>query len=187
MSDFIQHKEHNHHYHLSLKPDIRYFTILTGISCVLCGIWFFHYFTSTNIPLSHQVSHEILLSIYTILIALLYCCKYTLYRFINWIFFDKEQNDSWTTSYFDLIIATGFLLFPTILLIVFFNLSFFLAQTLVLATLLITKLLLFYKCIRNFFNHFHGILHLILYFCTLEIVPDLLLWKGIIYVNKIVI
>lgn len=49
------------------------------------------------------------------------------------------------------------------------------------------KILLFYKCIRNFFNHFHGILHLILYFCTLEIIPLLFLWKGLIYINNIFI
>ena len=57
----------------------------------------------------------------------------------------------------------------------------------ILLVVLFTKILLFYKCIRNFFSYLHGFLHLILYFCTLEIIPDLLLWKGIEYVNKVLI
>ncbi len=44
-----------------------------------------------------------------------------------------------------------------------------------------------YKCIRNFFPHIHGSFHLILYFCALEIVPDLFLWKGIGFINNVLI
>ncbi len=184
---FFTHKKRSNLFDDPIEPSLLSSFTLTGTACILGGICLYDYFLETNPLLLAFTSHHLLLAIYILSIIALIIGKWGLYRFTNEIFFDKEQNDSWTTSYFDLIIATGFLLFPTILLIVFFNLSFFLAQTLVLATLLITKLLLFYKCIRNFFNHFHGILHLILYFCTLEIVPDLLLWKGIIYVNKIVI
>ncbi len=185
MSDFIQHKEHNHHYHLSLKPDIRYFTILTGISCVLCGIWFFHYFTSTNIPLSHQVSHEILLSIYTILIALLYCCKYTLYRFINWIFFDKEQNKTWLKGYIFLHAGISIILFPFIITIIFSHLNLNISLLIATVIYICCKILLFYKSFKNFFYNLYGAIHLILYFCALEIVPDFLLWKVMEYINSI--
>ncbi|MCF2576759.1 DUF4271 domain-containing protein, partial [Phocaeicola barnesiae] len=40
---------------------------------------------------------------------------------------------------------------------------------------------------RNFFPHIHGSFHLILYFCALEIVPDLFLWKGIGFINNVLI
>ena len=87
----------------------------------------------------------------------------------------------------DLQIGTGVLLFPVVLLIVYFDLKPDIAKTLVVIILCFAKILLFYKCIKNFFNHFHGCLHLILYFCTLEIIPDLLLWKGINYISHILI
>ncbi|MBP3663762.1 MAG: DUF4271 domain-containing protein, partial [Tyzzerella sp.] len=43
---------------------------------------------------------------------------------------------------------------------------------------------LFWKCFCNFFEKFYGALHLILYFCALEIMPDLILWKGIEMMNN---
>ncbi len=184
---FFIHKKRSNLFDDPIEPSQLSSLTLIGTTCILGGICLYDYFLETNSALFVCIPHHWLLIFYILSIIILVIGKWSLYSFTNKIFFDKERNDSWTTSYFDLIIATGFVLFPTILLIVFFNLPFLPSQTLVLATLLITKLLLFYKCIRNFFNHFHGILHLILYFCTLEIVPDLLLWKGIIYVNKIVI
>ena len=60
---------------------------------------------------------------------------------------------------------------------------FFMAFAIILA-----KILLFWKCFNNFFNKIHGFFHLILYFCALEILPDLILWKGImISCNKLIL
>lgn len=90
-------------------------------------------------------------------------------------------------AFFDILVGAGFLLFPLVLLAVYFDLNANTAKILIFIILGFTKIMLFYKCIRNFFNHFHGILHLILYFCTLEIIPLLFLWKGLIYINNILI
>ncbi|MCL1625946.1 DUF4271 domain-containing protein [Bacteroides caecicola] len=161
--------------------------ILTGVTCVLSGVCLFDYFLDDIPLLTEYVSPHLLLGFYILSSVLLVLYKWGTYTFTNRIFFDKERTTAWTEAYFDIIIVTGFLLFPTVLLIVFFNLSGSPSRLLILITLLLIKILLFYKCIRNFFNHFHGILHLILYFCTLEMVPDLLLWKGIVYMNKVLI
>ncbi len=53
--------------------------------------------------------------------------------------------------------------------------------------IVISKILLLYKCVRRFFNCFHGVLHLIVYFCALEMMPDLFLWKGIGLINRIIL
>ena len=90
-------------------------------------------------------------------------------------------------AFFDILVGAGFLLFPLVLLAVYFDLNAETAKILIFIILGITKIMLFYKCIRNFFPHIHGSFHLILYFCALEILPDFVLWKGIILANNILI
>lgn len=90
-------------------------------------------------------------------------------------------------AFFDILVGAGFLLFPLVLLAVYFDLNANTAKILIFIILGFTKIMLFYKCIRNFFPHIHGSFHLILYFCALEIVPDLFLWKGIGFINNVLI
>lgn len=185
MSDFIQNKERSHYYDTSLKPDIKYFLLLIGIGCILCGIWFFYYFSIADTSLFHQGPHKILLSIYIGLMLFLYCYKYTMYRFINWIFFDKEQNKTWAKGYIILHAGMSVILFPYIIIIIFSDLSINVTLLAAIALYICSKILLFYKSIKNFFYNLYGVIHLILYFCALEIVPDLLLWKVMEYINNI--
>jgi hypothetical protein len=53
--------------------------------------------------------------------------------------------------------------------------------------IIITKILFFYKSVSNFFKTFRGSMHLILYLCALEIIPDFVAWKGVIFANDILI
>lgn len=102
-------------------------------------------------------------------------------------FFDKERNNYWIQTYFDLVSGISFLLFPVMLLIIYFNLGIQTSKVLIVFLLLFAKILLFYKSIRNFFKHVYGFLHFILYFCALEIIPLILFWKGITYINNILV
>ena len=113
--------------------------------------------------------------------------KWFIYSFINWVFFEKEKNKLWIEAVFNIIAALGFILFITALYIVFLDSEFHFSAKIILIIIFISKILLFYKCFRYFFRGFHGVLHLILYFCTLEIIPDLFLWKGIELINSILI
>ena len=92
----------------------------------------------------------------------------------------RDSNIIWLESYFNVVIGAGFLLFPIVLLIVYFDLSPQIAPYFIGFVIIIAKILLFYKCFSNFFTKFYGAFHLILYFCALEILPDFVLWKGII-------
>ena len=75
-------------------------------------------------------------------------------------------------------------LFPVALLVVYFDLSFHSMSWLFFCILIIDKSLLFYKCQRIFFNTALGVVHLFLYFCTLEIMPLLILFRALIYANN---
>lgn len=187
IKSFFRHKERAGLFDDTSNFNIRYTLSLGGISCISAGLFVYDFFSKTDPFLFQIVSHYAILFIYIFCVLLTVTGKALLYQFINWIFFDKEKNKAWISAYFDLLSGISLVLFPLSLLVVYFNLDFHFSKTFVLTAVISFKILLFYKCIRNFFNHFHGILHLILYFCTLEIIPLLFLWKGLIYINNILI
>jgi len=168
--------------------DIRYTFVLIVNACVMLGICAYHYAVHLIPQLLKAFNHFVLLGLF-ILIGFIYMtAKWGVYKTINWIFFEKSRNSLWTISYFNVIIWLGLILLPVILLTVYFGLTarisfFFMAFAIISA-----KILLFWKCFNNFFNKIHGFFHLILYFCALEILPDLILWKGIlISCNKLIL
>lgn len=165
----------------------RYVFTLTIISCVLSGLYIYEYISETDFMLIRSVSNGLMLGIYIGMSLFYISFKWVAYQFVNWIFFDKERNNYWTQTYFDLVSGISFLLFPVMLLIIYFNLGIQTSKVLIVFLLLFAKILLFYKSIRNFFKHVYGFLHFILYFCALEIIPLILFWKGITYINNILV
>lgn len=187
LKSFFRHKERAGLFDDTSNFDIRYTLTLGSISCMSAGLFIYDFFSKTEYTLFQTIPHSIILLVYILCILLTIAGKALLSQFINWIFFDKEKNRTWITSYFDLLSGASLVLFPLSLLVIYFNLDFNFSKSFVLIVVICFKILLFYKCIRNFFNHFHGILHLILYFCSLEIIPLLFLWKGLAYINNILI
>lgn len=165
----------------------RYVFTLTIICCVLSGLYIYEYISETDFMLIRSVSNGLMLGIYIGMSLFYISFKWMAYQFVNWIFFDKERNNYWIQTYFDLVSGISFLLFPVMLLIIYFNLGIQTSKVLIVFLLLFAKILLFYKSIRNFFKHVYGFLHFILYFCALEIIPLILFWKGITYINNILV
>lgn len=187
LKNFFIHKERGNMFDDATGSDSRLILSLCGVTCVLCGVCMYDYSFDTVPGLFGHVASYLLLAGYVGAAVLLLLYKWLSYSFANWIFFDKERSAAWREAYFDLFVGMGFLLFPLVLLVVYFNLEPAISRIVILLVVIFIKILLFYKCIRNFFSRLHGFLHLILYFCTLEIIPDLLLWKGVEYVNRVLI
>lgn len=187
IKSLFQYKERTSLFDEASASSNRYTFTLTLITTTLAGLYIYEYISETNPILIKSVTNELLLGIY-IGAALLYITfKGVVYEFVNWIFFDKERNKYWIQTYFDLVSGASFLLFPVVLLIIYFNLGIQTSKTLIIFLLVFAKILLFYKSIRNFFKHVYGFLHFILYFCALEIIPLILFWKGITYINNILV
>lgn len=168
--------------------DIRFSLTLILQTCILLGFCVFYYISHSNAELIKQFNHFLLFISFTLSIIVYLIAKWGIYEFINWIFFKKERNLLWTTTYFNNIICLGLILFPILLLVIYFDLDFQISQITILTGIIFTKILLFWKCFNNFFNKIHGFFHLILYFCALEILPDLIVWKGIlISCNKLIL
>jgi hypothetical protein len=106
--------------------------------------------------------------------------KATIYSTINGIFFHKEENKEWISSYFLINSAICLLIFPITLLAVLFKLNTQILAICLLFVLFLCKILLFYKLANNFLHKINGLLFIFLYFCAVEIIPLLLAWHYLI-------
>lgn len=187
VKDFFLHRERTNIFAISTGPDIRYLLLLIVQTCVLASLCLFVYFIDLRPELSQQISPSLLLGIY-IGGALLYVAvKWVVYSLLGWIFFNETKTGMWLESYSTLLYYLGFLLFPFALFLVYFDLSINVAVAIGLFLLVSVKILLFYKELKLFCNHLHGSILLILYFCALEIVPCLVLYRGMLQLNELLI
>ena len=123
-----------------------------------------------------QASPYGLLAIGTTVVGIYYLSKLCFYNFVNSVFFDAAHRRLWNDTYFVSILLIGVILLPLTLLVVFFDLPFSQALSAYVLLMAFVKILLLYKANRIFFSSFSGSLHVILYFCALEIAPLLFAW-----------
>lgn len=110
--------------------------------------------------------------------------KQMLYKVVNFSFFSKEQRGEWENVYSNINCLIGYCLFVLYLVFVYLNVD---STTGIAATALcyiLAKIVLFFNVFRIFLSKTHGILHLIVYFCALEIVPPVFLWYGVISIKE---
>jgi hypothetical protein len=99
-----------------------------------------------------------------------------LQQFANYVFFTPRDRSLWTAVKMMSTAWLGILLTPVFLLLAYFKLNEGNALIYALIVIIFVKLLLFYKCFLIFFKKRGAFLQIFLYFCTLEIVPPLILW-----------
>ena len=134
-----------------------------------------------------EVSPRLLLGVYLLACLLYLLFKWMLYSFLGWVFFDKNRTSLWLESYSTLIYYLGFSLFPFVLFLVYFDLKIIFLVSIGLFLIIFTKILMFYKWLKLFFDNISSIFLLILYFCALEIIPCLLLYQGLRELNNILV
>lgn len=187
VKDFLLHRERTSIFAATTAADMRYLLLLVIQTCVLGGICIFNYFNDVRPLLMERVSPHLLLGVYIAVCLLYLCLKWMLYSFLGWVFFDKIKTDVWLESYSTLLYYLGFSLFPFVLFLVYFDLNVAFLVSIGLGLVIFTKILMFYKWLKLFSSNIYGVLLLILYFCALEIVPCLILYRGIIWLNNVLI
>lgn len=185
--DFFLNKERSSLFSQGLASQsalIVYFSIQTAL---LLGVFFLNFFYDLHINFIDDNNSLIILGIYTSIIGIYLLFKQVIYRFIAWMFFDSKQHELWLISYNTLVAFFSFILYPSLLFIIYFDLEFNYVILLGLSLFFIMKLLMFYKWINLFLNDIYGLLRLFLYFCALEILPCLIVYQGLVQVNNQII
>jgi hypothetical protein len=167
--------------------DGRYTMVLVVQTCMLVGLFIYDYFSDHSPLLFERVPRWMLLGGYILAAVLFFALKGFVYALVNAVFFTPVQCKAWQSAYFNVIAATGLLLYPVALVLVSVGIPLQILPFLYAIVIIITKILFFYKSISTFFNSFRCSVHLILYLCALEIIPDFMLWKWIVSANDVLI
>lgn len=177
--NFFSTKERVNLFDTATASDMSHTLFLIFQTCLLLGFCTFDYFFDHYNSLFTYVPHQVVLVTFITIYVVYFALKWLTYTIVNIILFNKTKSKLWNEAYFNVVIWAGLLLIIPVLLIVFFNLSSKLTFVFVSVIVIISKFLLLYKCFTNFFNRIRNSFHFILYFCALEIFPDLIFWKGI--------
>lgn len=164
------------------SSEIRFQLFLVLQTCLLFTIIFFFY-TRTYVGDTFTIGQHQLMGLYAGVIAAYFGAKVLCYQMVNWVFFDKKKNEQWIKPYLFIISVEGVLLIPIVLLLAFFNIAVKTALIYTLAIIILSKILSFYKIYIIFFREKGGFMQIILYFCTLEMMPLFTLWGALTSIN----
>lgn len=184
IKEFFHHRQRENLFSQRTQNELRGQIFLVFQTCFMLGILFFDYTQEYQQQVFNQVSPYKILGLSVGICTLYYLIKVGGYTFINNIFFDRRQCQQWTESYMLCTLGTGLALLPLGLLVVYFDLDLPNTAICLICILVVDKMLLIYKCYSIFFSYRLGWVHLFLYFCTLEIIPILILFRALIYANN---
>jgi len=187
VKDFFYVRERTSLFAVETGSDVRYRLLMILQTSLLLGIFFFDYSHDFFPEISSLYSSWLLFGCYAGVIILFYILRVLLYTWVNWIFFDRKKNSIWLESYSLLYSLFGILLFPLLLLVIYFELSNVNTSLFFMVFGILGEIMLFYKCFNIFFSKMYGFLYFIVYFCALEMVPCLLLWQALITTNNLLI
>ena len=177
VKDFFYHRIRPNLFADRVDTELRGRFFLVAQTCFLQGILFVDYVQDVLPEMFDRASPYVLLSVGTTVVGGYYLSKLCFYNFVNSVFFDAARRRLWNDTYFVSILLIGVILLPLTLLVVFFDLPFSQALTAYVLLMAFVKILLLYKANRIFFSSLSGSLHVILYFCALEIAPLLFTWR----------
>lgn len=163
--------------------EVRFQLFLVALTALNFSLIYFFYTLEAVADTFILSSQYQLLIIYFGVIIGYFLVRFLLYNFVNWVFFEPRANQQWNKSMLFIAAMEGLLLFPLVLLILYFGLPIKSAIIYTFIVIGIVELFVFYKCKIIFFRHFGGFLQNILYFCALEIAPLVMLLGTLMQLN----
>ena len=102
-------------------------------------------------------------------------------NFVNWIFFRREKIFTWQRSYTFLVSVESVIFLIFALVVVYLPIPINIIRIIALVIVVFFEIMLLFKTNQIFFPKMYGTLHLIVYFCTLELMPLLVLVQFLAY------
>ena len=109
-----------------------------------------------------------------------YLIKLGLFKMVNWVFFDKAHIAAWKQSYGDWTIISGAIMYVITVLSILLDFSTHILTFLAVSYVFLIEIGLFFKAFHIFYAKKYGSLRLIVYLCTLELMPLLLAGKALV-------
>lgn len=149
----------------------RYGMCMGFILCLMYAIAFYAYTLHRAGGFLGGLSNHVLIGYYMAAFLSYFSLRYLLHHFVNCIFFDKKARIQWGNAYSYLIFLETILLFPLLLVFVYFNFSGTAGVYSLLFLFFLAKIVLLIKTYSILFKKLYCLLHFFVYFCALEIIP----------------
>ncbi len=159
--------------------ELRFQAFLVLLTSLMISMLFYFYTLNEYGDIFMLKSQYYLIAIFFVQTICYFLIKTILYTLVNLTFFDGKRNVHWLKTCLFIVSMQGVLLFPLVILWAYFNLSMNTAVIYFIIALLFIKILTIYKCYVIFFQRNVVKLQIILYFCTLEIIPLLSYWGAL--------
>ncbi|NDW18553.1 DUF4271 domain-containing protein [Dysgonomonas sp. 216] len=150
----------------------------------LTAIVLFSVFVEVNKPFIPPNSF-LFLALSILCIGAVELIKYLFIRLVSYLFEIKEVVNVWLRSYIIIIEMMGIIAYFPILILVYSNLSHDILFMFFAVLFIISRLIIFYRIIIFFLHGNVNFLYLIVYLCSVEIVPYFLLYKALGFLYKI--
>lgn len=138
---------------------------------------------SDKYPLPQYPFVTILVSL-SVLSVFIYS-KILFYRFIGYIFNIKEYMKIWVRTYIIVLEMMGMIAFVPTLIMVYSQSFHYILLSFFIVLFILSRLILFYRIITFFLRQHVNFLFLIVYLCTVEIIPYIILYQVLIYLYKV--
>lgn len=122
---------------------------------------------------------------FMVLISIFFTLKYNLYKFIGYVFDRSKLMIVWRNTYIVILEMLGILYFIPTLLLIYSNYYHQEIVIFMLILFLIVQIILFYRIIIFFIREKFSFLFLIAYLCSVEVLPYIFLFIGLIYLYRI--
>ncbi|MBR1667389.1 MAG: DUF4271 domain-containing protein [Bacteroidaceae bacterium] len=157
--------------------------VLTSISALsVSAIYLDDLFNQSRLSTAMSIPYWLYAAGFVAFFLFIYA-KAWLYALVNWVFFDAESSKQWMRNYLFLTSMTAFVFYPIALVDVYANSYDDIVISSAILVAILYEMLLFYKLITNFKVKKYGYLLNILYFCTVELLPVLVLGHLTVWIS----
>jgi len=153
------------------SSELRFQIIMALIDILLLGIVSYIYATDTIVRPLGMIDNYGLMGIMVGMFLGFFMLRWLVWSIVNVTFFGGKKNRHWNRLQLFLTAMEGVLMFPLVMLLVYFDFSIEKGLICFLVILILNKILTFYKCWSIFFKQNGGVLQTFLYFCALEMTP----------------
>lgn len=123
--------------------------------------------------------------VFMTVLALFISAKLIFYRFVGYIFNIKEYMKIWIRTYIIVLEMMGMIAFIPTLIMVYSQSFHYILLFFFIVLFFVSRLILFYRIITFFLRQHVNFLFLIVYLCTVEIIPYIILYQVLIYLYKV--
>lgn len=159
----------------ALQLKISFLIISIGSIGLFLYSLFFHEDTSSSFH-----NKLVYLALFFLLTVGFFVFKLLTFKILGYVFFDKSTSSIFIRDYFSIIFGLGIVLLPIVIGLIYTDEQFFMLFLIFgLLMFLCASLLILYKIFQIFLVNLYSLFYILLYLCTLEILPIVIVIKAL--------